>query len=850
MYRKTATIYVHIIQHPIFILGMKKYYYQLLISLTFLLPTFHVQAENTLGGTIDFTHKGGSNFNVKATIYVDKASKSTSPDLYQGFIRASIFSKGANALGDVLVETIKIDFLSREDDFPYENQACASSVPISTSKIVYSTNITLDKSKYTNANGYYLICQDGNRNTTTNANTPFVGMTLYLEFPPLSTQDNSSPVFNLKKGTVACLNQPFTIDLSATDADAGDTRTYRLVNPYSGPGYGSAVGKQSNQPIARNQYTNDFVLVQFFAGFSATNPITGTGISLDPNTGILKGTPTQIGKFLVCVECIEFRAGVRIGSNRQDFQIVVDNCVNPKPKVFLSGNDPTIHENSVVICEGSFRILETVNNVNFTYVWKKDGIIVPGANKYQYKVFFANAGKYTVTVTRTGACAGTETSLETELRSQNGENVTLTVTDSTVCSDTVPVILVIEQNSVGVARNNFRKEWYFNDVLIPGIFSQFHSVSASGKYKVVVTDFSPLSSKCTYEASKEIIVTPVPTPNITNVTGKTAVCQGEIVKLSVSAPIQTGVTYYWVTNSVDIANTNDLNVNSTGTYELRAESTINPDCFAYAPTAINIAVNPFPTVTFDDIKPVCNSKSAKVDLRNLVQPDYIAPLGIFTGKGVVNGYEFDPSIAGYGSFPITYTFTTATGCQKNASKTAIVDLTPSVKLGNDLTIFRGDTIRLKSVGSTGNKYVYEWTPTVGLDLPNIPQPLASPNDTITYKVKVSSILSKCFATAKIRITVKSVLKIPSAFTPNSDTINDTWSILDNNREFNDYPDIEVKIFNRWGGEIFYSIGSGAYQTKPFDGIQDGQRLPAGAYFYVIKPSPDVPSLTGYVTIVR
>jgi gliding motility-associated-like protein len=117
-------------------------------------------------------------------------------------------------------------------------------------------------------------------------------------------------------------------------------------------------------------------------------------------------------------------------------------------------------------------------------------------------------------------------------------------------------------------------------------------------------------------------------------------------------------------------------------------------------------------------------------------------------------------------------------------------------------------------------------------------------------VKVSSLLSKCFATDKITITVRSTLKIPSAFTPNSDTINDTWAIMDNNREYNDYPDIEVKIFNRWGNEIFYSIGSGSYQTKPFDGIQDGQRLPAGTYFYVIKPSPDVPSLTGYVTIVR
>ena len=852
MYRKTDTIYVHIIQHPIFILGMKKYYYQLLIFLTFIFFNFHVHAENTLGGTLDFTHKSGNVYTVRATIYVDKASKATSPDLYQVSLPAKIFAKGATATADVFVQNITLNFVSRQDDIAYENQDCASSVPVSTSKIVYSTDITLNKANFTNALGYYIACIDGNRNATTNANTTFIGMTLYLEFPALNVTDNSSPVFDLKKGFVACVNQPFSnVNLSASDADAGDTRTYRFVNPFSGAGASTAAGKQGfiNSIVARSSSLNSYFPVPFFAGFSATNPITGTGISLDPNTGILSGTPTQVGKFLICVECREFRGGVQIGSNRQDFQIVVDNCTSPKPKIYLEGNDPTIHETSTVICDGSFRILETVNNVNFTYVWKKDGVVVPGADKYQLKVLYKDAGRYTVTVTRTGNCAGTETSLETELRPQAGENVRLTVADSTVCSDAVPVVLTIEQSSTGAALNNFRKQWFNNNVLIPNVFSQSHLVSTSGKYKVVLTDFSTGGSRCTYEASKEIIVSPVPVPTITNITGKTAVCQGEIVKLRI-APVEAGVNYQWVRNSADItaATSQDLDVTSTGTYELRATSTVNNDCEVYAPAAINIAVNPFPTVTFDDIKPVCTSKSAKVDLRNLVNP-YDATLGKFTGTGV-SGYEFDPTVSGYGSFPIKYSYKTAVGCGDTASKTAIVDLTPTVKLGNDITIFRGDTIRLKSVGSTGSKYVYEWTPATSLSSPNIPQPIATPDVTTEYVVKVSSILGKCTATDKILITVKAVLKIPLAFTPNSDTLNDTWAILDNNREFNDYPDIEVKIFNRWGGEIFYSIGSGAYQTKPFDGIQDGQRLPAGTYFYVIKPSPDVPSLTGYVTIVR
>ena len=825
---------------------MKKYYYQLLISLIFFGLSFQIHAENLIGGKFDFTHTSGNSFNVKATVFVDKGVSATSPDLYVGFIKVRIYSKGANSSLDVLMETIQLNQNPKVDNFPYDNKECASSFNVSTTKIEYEQNIILNKSIYNNPGGYYLVWQDGYRNATINANTSTVGMTLYLEFPRLDTQDNSSPTFRLNKGIVACVNQQLpNVDLGADDKDLADTHTYSFVTPYSAGGNSSIAGKQNYLPSSRNS-SNTYTAVQWNGGFSAANPITGTGISLNPNTGALTGIPTVPGKYLICVECKEFRNNVQIGLNRMDFEIIVDICISPKPKIYLEGNNPTIHETLASICEYSYRVLETIDNASFTYVWKKGGVMVPGETKSKIKVLFKDADKYTVTVTRTGAsCPGTETSLETELRPIGGVEITISVPDSTVCSDLIPIRLEVEKSDGTPLSSSFGKKWFKNNILIPNEFSDIYSVSASGKYKTLVTDFSTID-KCIYEAFKEVIVTPTPNPTIINITGKTAVCQGDVVKLRV-APVEANVNYQWEKNIANFATTTDLDVNSSGAYRIKATSTINADCEVYTPE-IKIAVNALPTVTFDDITPVCTSKSAKVDLRNLVNP-YDATLGKFTGTGV-NGYEFDPSVSGYGSFPIKYDYKTAVGCSGNASKIAIVDLSPVVKLGNDITIFRGDTIRLKSVGSTGNKYVYDWTPATNLSSPNIPQPIATPDVTTEYVVKVTSVLGKCTATDKIVITVKSVLKIPSAFTPNSDAINDTWTIMDNNREFNDYPDIEVKIFNRWGGEIFFSTGSGAYQTKPFDGIQDGQRLPAGTYFYVIKPSPDVPSLTGYVTIVR
>lgn len=818
---------------------MRKQHYQLFFLLVFFTVNFQAMAENIIGGTLEFTHKSGDVYTVKTIVYIDKGAKKTSPDLYQNFINVAIYTKGATAANDILQLPIKLNLESKTDNFSYDNEACVASFTLSTTKIVYSSDITIDKSQYNNAGGYYLAWQDGNRNVTTNANAT-QGMTFYLEFPPLNATNNSSPVFKLNKGLVACKGNPFRIDLGATDAD-GNTMTYALVNPLSAPGTTTVAGKQK-KPDPRNTSFNAYQQVVWNAGFSALSPIPG-GVALNPNTGELSCTPTAIGKYLVVIECKEFRGGTQIGLNRMDFEIVVEECIPTKPKIFLSGEVPN-HLPAVVICDGSFRILETPYNTAFTYVWKKNGVVVSGATSNQLKVKYADAGTYTVIRTST-TCVGTGTSLDTQVNPQLGENVKLSIPDSTICSANVPVVLTITQNSSGAALNGFRKEWFKDGVLMTGIFGQSTPISLSGKYTVQVTQRA--APQCTYEAAKEIIITPTPDPKILNVTGKISICDGDIAQLKAD-PIETDVNYFWVKSSVDIKTGTDLEVKTSGTYSLRAESTKNADCFATATPPVTITVNPNPIPTFTPVPAMCNTKASKVDLRNYVTPTYVSPNGVFTGLGIINGYEFDPTVSGYGSFPIKYTYTSSVGCTGTVSQTIVVDLTPAVKLGNDITIFRGDTVKLRAIGSTGSKYFYEWTPATGLNSPNILQPLANPTDSTTYTVKVSSVTSSCSATAKITVMVRERLKIPTAFTPNSDAINNNWEILGNNQELNDYPHIEVKIYNRWGSEIFTALG--ASNANSFDGKIDGQRLPDGPYFYVIKPSPDVPALTGYVTIVR
>ncbi|MDZ7898420.1 MAG: gliding motility-associated C-terminal domain-containing protein [Arcicella sp.] len=539
------------------------------------------------------------------------------------------------------------------------------------------------------------------------------------------------------------------------------------------------------------------------------------------------------------MECREFRGTTQIGVVRQDVEIRVERCVPPEPKIYVQSGNPLIHVPSLFVCEYSFRVLETADLVGATYQWFKNGTAVAGATKHKLKVLYADAGDYTVEVTRTGACAGTRMSLITQVNPQPGVNIKLNVATKDYCEGAT---LLINVNNLPIATGSVNR-WFRNDVPISGI--PFPAISYvvsgvalkdSGIYRIEVTENA--GNRCVYEDSVRIKVTPIPPAIITNVTGRDIVCQGTVVILQ--ATTSPNVAYEWTRDGVFDSQNSLKSVSQSGSYGLTVTSSVDPNCFAAASPVV-ITVNPNPLVTFNPIPASCSNKTAKIDLRNLVSPQN--PLGVFSGTGV-SGYEFDPTRSGYGSFPITYTYKTSLGCEGNVvSQTAVVDLTPVIKLGSDFTIFRGDTARIKSVGSVGSQYTYEWTPVAGI-LPSItaPQPLVSPVLSTNYKVKVTTVLGKCSAEDDVYITVRPKLKFANAFTPNNDAINDTWEI----EGIGEYPNAEVTIFNRWGGEMFYSIG----YNQAFDGIQNSLRLPAGTYFYVIKPSPDVPTLTGYLTIVR
>ncbi|MBT4410224.1 MAG: T9SS type B sorting domain-containing protein, partial [Bacteroidetes bacterium] len=85
--------------------------------------------------------------------------------------------------------------------------------------------------------------------------------------------------------------------------------------------------------------------------------------------------------------------------------------------------------------------------------------------------------------------------------------------------------------------------------------------------------------------------------------------------------------------------------------------------------------------------------------------------------------------------------------------------------------------------------------------------------------------------------------IPNAFTPNADGVNDFWEI----RALENYPDAIVAIFDRSGKLVFES--SAGY-PEPWDGKYNGEYLPLGTYYFVIKLNEILDLVNGSLTIIR
>ena len=263
-------------------------------------------------------------------------------------------------------------------------------------RIVYQANVVLSNANFSDLQGYYAVFYDYTRNTSVLRNiSGRRGFTAYAEFPRVNTSGvpfiNSNPVFTPITSLNICNGQTATLNFSATDVD-GDELAYSLVDLYDAFSVRNPRPPSIPPPLPL-VFPFPSPTVPWNNGFSATNAIPsdiGLPLSINSSTGTLTVNPSTKGIYAFSVRCEEFRAGVKIGEVRRDFQLYVDECqsVVADPIVRIPLENGFYQENDIFV----------INADNFpenNIVIPIQAVVVPDRNRVRPVRFSLQANNFT-----------------------------------------------------------------------------------------------------------------------------------------------------------------------------------------------------------------------------------------------------------------------------------------------------------------------------------------------------------------------------------------------------------------------------------------------------------------------
>ena len=189
-----------------------------------------------------------------------------------------------------------------------------------------------------------------------------------------------------------------------------------------------------------------------------------------------------------------------------------------------------------------------------------------------------------------------------------------------------------------------------------------------------------------------------------------------------------------------------------------------------------------------------------------------------------------------------YIVTVSNGvCSAMDSVVVTINKKPVADAGADIVMLEGNASTLKGKVSGGNVR-YFWTPPAFISDVNSLNPLITPPRDTTYTLHVVSLIGCGSATDDVFVRVYKTIKVPNAFSPNNDGINDVWKI----EALETYPDASVMVFNRYGQTLYTANGT----SEPWGGMYKNKPLPVGTYYYIIDLKNGLSKISGAIVILR
>lgn len=176
-----------------------------------------------------------------------------------------------------------------------------------------------------------------------------------------------------------------------------------------------------------------------------------------------------------------------------------------------------------------------------------------------------------------------------------------------------------------------------------------------------------------------------------------------------------------------------------------------------------------------------------------------------------------------GEHPVNLVVFNNTGCSDTVMKNVTVNPLPQIVAMGDTIICEQDQAALEAAGGVS----YTWMPAEDMSCPVCSLTYAKPQLSTNYVVTGTDEYG-CINTDTVRVELKEcncIVSVPTAFSPNGDGKNDRFEVL-----CTDMVKIHLEIFNRWGQPVFYTT----YPNHSWDGTYKGAICDAGTYYYFVK----------------
>ena len=469
--------------------------------------------------------------------------------------------------------------------------------------------------------------------------------------------------------------------------------------------------------------------------------------------------------------------------NFNTFSDTVMNTVNILPLPQVNLGSPIIS-----ICEGSDTVLFA--GAGFaSYLWQ-NGSITPTLTA-------STLGMYSVTVSDDYGC-------------ENSDSVEIThLTPPSI--DLGPDTYLCEGNSLTLNAYYEEGEYIWSN----GLSVASIVVNQGGDYSVTV------SNRC--GETQDSIHVDFYTAIDFDLGADQDICIGDTILLD---PNISGFSYSWSTGSSN----QSISVTNGGTYSL--------EVYYYGincPSSIDsvkITLLSNPTVSLGNDTSICEGEMLILESMGEFISDYQWSTGEQSESITVNQ-------AG------TYLLVVSNICASDTdSVSLVINPLPDLTISSDTSIYSDESYQLES--TFNSTWIYIWTPATALSDPTLFNPVASPQQSITYQLEVTD-TSGCRETASVHISVSDrplpELVFYNTFTPNDDGINDFWVI----ENVETYENSLLEVYNRNGNLVY----SKKHYQNDWDGRYKDEPLPAHTYFFIFYPGEEGREVVkGTLTIIR